>query len=71
MVMLEFWAVTLSFIGKFLIAVMALLVHWAVEEEGRIDGFVVKEIRVEMFVGSLAIFFLISGYALDLFLLYS
>lgn len=60
-----FWAETSSFIGKALIAVMALLVHHKIEEEGAIDRRVMFEIKLETFVGSVAILLLTIGYILE------
>jgi len=68
---LEFWAVTFSFLGKLLIGVTALLVHRAVEEEGSIDTFVIKEMKIETSIGVVAILFLVAGYVLDIILLYA
>ena len=44
---IEFFAVTLDFLGKVLIGITALLVHRRVKKEKRIDKKVLKEMRLE------------------------
>ncbi len=63
---IEVAAYTLDFVGKLMIAITALLVHYNIEKEGKIDGIVIREVKLEMLLGILGIFFFASGYLLHL-----
>ncbi len=63
---IEFWALTSDFVGKVLIAIMALLVHRKIQKEKRIDILVMKEMHLEEFLGGLGILLIITGYLLKL-----
>lgn len=62
-----FWAVTFDFMGKILIAVIALLVHRRVKKEQKINRKVLKEMKLEQGIGIAAIIFIITGYVLHLY----
>jgi len=64
---LLFWATTFDFAGKILIIVMALLVHKRVKIEHRIDKKVLREMKLEQGIGTLAIILLVLGYVLHLY----
>ncbi len=63
---ISFWAYTLSFIGKILIILMALLVHEKVREERVIDDIVIKDINLEIYISAFALVLITIGYALHL-----
>lgn len=65
----EFFALTFDFLGKFLLVIMALLVHRRVKKEHKIDKKVLKEMKLEQSVGIIALIFLIMGYTLELIIL--
>jgi hypothetical protein len=66
---LEFWAITFDFVGKFLIAVAALMTHRRIAIEKHIDKIVLKDLKYEVAVGIVAIVVLVIGYILHLFVL--
>ncbi len=66
---IEFWATTFDFVGKILIAIMALLVHARIRKEHKIDDFVLKEMHLEEFLGVLGILLIILGYVLKLWII--
>lgn len=66
---IEFFALTFDFLGKFLLVIMALLVHRRVKKEHKIDKSVLKEMKMEQSVGIIALIFLIMGYTLELIIL--
>ena len=55
-------AITLDFIGKFLLALLVILVHNRIQKEGKIDKSVLKEMGLEKVVGSIALILLIFAY---------
>ena len=63
---IEFWALTSDFVGKVLIAIMALLVHRKVRKEQKIDLLVLKEMHLEEILGGLGILLIALGYILNL-----
>lgn len=63
---IEFWAETFDFVGKILLAIAALLVHVKLGREKKIDKYVLKELRLEKIIGTIAISFLIIGYTLHI-----
>ena len=62
----EILALTLDFIGKVLIAVMALLVHKRIRSEKKIDLQVIKEMKLEQAIGVLAIVLIVISYIMNL-----
>lgn len=67
--MIEMIVVSLDFVGKVLLAVMALMVHHKVTEEMKIDKKVLGEMKIEQGMGILAIVFFVLSYALELWLI--
>ena len=55
-------AITIDFIGKFLLALLVILVHNRIQKEGKIDKSVLKEMGLEKVVGSIALILLIFAY---------
>lgn len=62
-----FWSITIDYVAKLLIGITALLVHHKVEKEGKIDTRVIKEMKLEQLLGSLAIILIIASYVLYLY----
>ncbi|MBS3082074.1 hypothetical protein J4416_04050 [Candidatus Pacearchaeota archaeon] len=59
-------AITLDFIGKFLLALLVILVHNRIQKEGKIDKSVLKEMGLEKVVGSIALILLIFAYIVNM-----
>ncbi|MBI2451725.1 hypothetical protein HYV50_01445 [Candidatus Pacearchaeota archaeon] len=59
-------AVVFDFIGKFLLALLVILVHNRVRKEGKIDKKVLKEMRLEKVIGSVSLILLVLGFAFHL-----
>lgn len=66
---LEIWAITLDFLGKFLLVVMALVVHKRIKKEGRIDRKVLKEMKWEQSIGFIALSMIVAAYIIELIIL--
>ncbi len=62
----SFWVVTLDFIGKICVGIMALLVHDRIKTEKKIDGMVVKEMNTERRFGIGALLLFTLSYLLSL-----
>lgn len=60
----EFWATTFDFVGKILIAVMAILVHRKIVKERKIDTTVLNEMHLEEIMGIVGIILISVGYVL-------
>ncbi len=61
----ELIIITTDFLGKFLLAVMALMVHNKVTREKRIDIKVIREMRAEQILGVVALFLFLLSYILN------
>lgn len=61
---IEFYAVTFDFVGKFLLAFTAFLVHMKLSKEKKFDRHVLKEMKIEKYIGIFALVFLVIGYVL-------
>ncbi len=59
------FAITLGTIGKVLLGIAVLRVHWHIFREHRIDKDVLTTIKKERVISILAIFFILAGYALE------
>ena len=59
-----FWATTSDFIGKFLIAITALLAHRIIIKEKRIDKLVLKDMKLEIGTAVFGLIMLVIGYIL-------
>lgn len=57
-----FWAVTFDYVGKILIAIMAILVHMKIRKAHKIDTEVIKEIYVEELLGAMGVVLITIGY---------
>lgn len=63
---LLFWGLTCDFIGKVLTISIVMLVHRRILKEGKLDKYVLKEMKLEQTVTIFAIIFLILGYILNI-----
>ncbi len=61
-----FWGLTLSFVGKALLAAAVVLVHNKITKEKRIDGIVLMEMRHERTVAIIGLVCITVGYALEI-----
>jgi len=59
-------AFTFDYVGKVLIALVAILVHSRVTKEGRIDKVVLKSFKREIIIVMLSVVFLTAGFILHL-----
>ena len=67
--MIEWFVIGSDFVGKVLLAVMALMVHSKVTSEGKIDQKVLGEMKIEQYLGYLAIGFFVLGFVLEMIFL--
>jgi len=63
---IEFWATTFDFVGKILIAIMAVLVHRKIIKERKIDTKVLHDMHLEEILGILGILLIVLGYVLKI-----
>lgn len=61
-----FAGLTLSFLGKVLLGVTVIMVHWKIIQEHKIDGQVLKEMRRERNVAILGIILIALGYLFEI-----
>lgn len=59
------FGLTLGIIGKVLLGIAVVRVHWHIASEHKIDGDVVRAIKKERWVAGCAIIFMIAGYILE------
>ena len=57
---------TLDAAGKVLLGVTVLMVHQHVLKEHKIDGDVLRAMRLEQVVGALAVVLIVAGYILQI-----
>ena len=62
-----FWGLTLSVVGKVLLAIGVFRAHSAVVREQKVDRKVVKSFRAERFNTILGLSLIIIGYALEIY----
>jgi hypothetical protein len=62
-----FWALTCGVIGKILVAIGILKVHYVMAMEKSIDEIVIRSFLLEKILTYLGIGFLLVGYALELY----
>jgi hypothetical protein len=60
-----FWGITLGTLGKVIIGLAVLRVHMKIFEERKIDGAVLKSIRIEHVLTLLGIALILLGYLLE------
>lgn len=57
---------TIDTLGKILLGITVLMVHWHVLKEHKIDADVLHSMKREQFLGVLAILLIVLGYILQL-----
>lgn len=57
---------TLDTLGKVLLGITVLMVHWHILKEHKVDGDVLRTMKKEQVLGKAGIFFIIVGYVLQL-----
>lgn len=62
-----FWGLTLSLIGKVLVALGVLLAHSKIAHEHRIDRQVLRTFRTEFVITLVGLFLIIVGYGLEIY----
>lgn len=64
---LLFWGLTLSLIGKVMLVVGVLLAHSKIAHEHRIDNAVIHSFRIEKILTIIGLLLLLVGYLLEIF----
>ncbi len=62
---LLFWGLTLGIVGKVILGLTVVSVHWKIVKEHKIDGAVLKEMRKERNFAIAGIVFMVLGYILE------
>lgn len=62
---LLFWGMTMSVIGKGLLALAIIWVHMTMANERRIDEKVIKSFRTETFITLLGFGLILAGYVIE------
>lgn len=62
-----FWGLTISLIGKALLAIGVLLAHHKIAHEHRIDKQVLKSFRTEFVITLIGLLFILGGYLLEIY----
>jgi hypothetical protein len=62
----EFLGMTLDVVGKVMVAVMAIRVHWRFRKEHKIDEAVFTSMRREQKMGLIGVFLMITGWLLEI-----
>jgi len=63
---LLFWGLTIGTIGKVLLGITVISVHWKIVKEHKIDNKVLKEMRKERNVALLGIALVVTGYFFEI-----
>lgn len=64
---LLFWGLTISVIGKILLAAGVIIAHTELAHERRIDNEVLQSFRLEMVLTALGIALIVVGYVLEIY----
>lgn len=64
---LLFWGLTISVIGKVLLAVGILKAHGEISHEHRIDEKVLQTFKVERWLTIIGLFLIVAGYAMEIY----
>jgi hypothetical protein len=57
---------TIETIGEIILAVLVIMVHERLGKDGKVDGPVLKDIKLEFILGSFSILLIAVGYVLKL-----
>lgn len=63
---LLFWGLTISVIGKVMLATGVLIAHSELAHERRVDQLVIKSFRIERILTVTGLLLIIGGYALEI-----
>jgi hypothetical protein len=63
---LLFWGLTISMLGKVLIAAGVLIAHSEIAHEKRIDSLVLRSFRIELILTLFGLLMVISGYFMEI-----
>lgn len=64
---LLFWGLTISMVGKVMLASGVLIAHSELAHERRIDQLVIKSFRVERILTVLGLFLIVGGYFMEIY----
>lgn len=64
---LLFWGLTLSVIGKILLAIGILKAHGEIAHEHRIDERVLRTFKTERWLTIIGLFLIVIGYAMEIY----
>jgi hypothetical protein len=62
---LLFWGLTISMLGKVLLAIGVLKAHSQIAHEHRIDAKVLRTFRTEMWITIAGLIFILAGYGME------
>lgn len=62
-----FWGLTISVVGKILVAVGVLIAHSELAHEKRIDSLVIESFKLERFLTILGVALIVFGYVLEVY----
>lgn len=62
-----FWGLTISVVGKVLLAIGVLKAHTQLAIEHRIDNIVIRTFRFERWITLLGLFLIVLGYTLEVY----
>jgi len=64
---LLFWGLTVSMIGKVLLAAGVLIAHTELAHEMKVDNLVLKSFKMERILTALGIFLILIGYFMEIY----
>jgi hypothetical protein len=64
---LLFWGLTISMVGKVMVASGVLIAHSELAHERRVDKLVLKSFRIERALTLLGLFLIVGGYLLEIY----
>jgi uncharacterized membrane protein len=64
---LLFWGLTISVVGKILLAAGVIIAHTELAHERRIDNEVLQSFRLEMVLTVVGILLIVLGYAMEIY----
>jgi hypothetical protein len=62
---MEFWGLTVQTVGEVLIGSLVIHVHHKILQDRKIDEPVLKDIRLEQYVGVLGLLLIVTGYLMQ------
>lgn len=63
---LLFWGITISVVGKVLLATGVLLAHTEIAHEGKIDNEVIKSFKIEKIMTVVGLVLIVLGYFMEI-----